>query len=80
MVLGFALSLADHQVILVASVIATLQATMSCMLLVALANNKVEGLALAKMTNLLILGLPVSWFVESPWRYGAGFLYSFWLG
>ena len=76
----FALSLSDHRIILLASIIATLQATMSCMLLAALANNKVEGLALAKMTNLLILGLPVSWFVQSPWKYTAGFLPSFWLG
>jgi fluoroquinolone transport system permease protein len=70
----------DLSVILTASVIGVLQGIISCMLLVTIAGNKVEGLALSKIANLLLLGLPVPWFIEAPYKYLFGFLPSFWIG
>ena len=67
-------------VILLAGLVGVLQGIVSCMLLVALANNKVEGLALAKLTNLLVLGFLFPWFISSPFRYLFGFMPSFWIG
>lgn len=62
------------------SFIAVLQGILSFMLLVALSGNRVEGLALAKLTNIIILGLPVPWFLEAPYKYLASFLPSYWIG
>ena len=62
------------------SFIAVLQGILSFMLLVALSGNRVEGLALAKLTNIILLGLPVPWFFEAPYKYAAGFLPSYWIG
>jgi fluoroquinolone transport system permease protein len=66
--------------ILLLSTVGVLQSIASCMLLVAIANNKVEGLALAKLTNIFILGFVFPWFIASPLQYIFGFLPSFWIG
>ncbi len=76
----FALSVNNFVVILTVTAIGTLQGIIVCMLLSVLAGNKVEGLALSKMVNLLILGLPVAWFISGPYKYMFGFLPSFWMG
>ncbi|UNC92003.1 hypothetical protein [Candidatus Contubernalis alkaliaceticus] len=79
-VLLFGLAVDNIPVILTVSVISTLQGIIFFMLLVTLAGNKVEGLALSKITNILSLGLFVPWFLEAPYRYLFGFLPSFWIG
>jgi fluoroquinolone transport system permease protein len=76
----FALALADAAVILTTAVIGIFQGIIACMLLVVLAGNKVEGLALSKLTNFFIIGLPAAWFISSPYKYVFGFLPSFWMG
>lgn len=50
------------------------------MVLVAIAGNKVEGLALAKLTNFFVLGLLFSWFIDPPFKYISGVLPTFWHG
>lgn len=74
--------LAVDSVSLIAAMMAigTLQGVIVCMLLVIYAGNKVEGLALSKLTNLLLLGLPAAWFLDTPARLSFAFLPSFWLG
>ena len=67
-------------VLLLVSLVGVMQGVASCMLLVAIANNKVEGLALAKLTNIFILGFLFPWFIPAPLRFIFGFLPSFWLG
>lgn len=76
----FALVLEITAVILTAVVIGTFQGVIACMLLIVLAGNKVEGLALSKLTNLFVLGLPAAWFINAPYKYFLGFLPSFWMG
>jgi fluoroquinolone transport system permease protein len=76
----FALAVKNVAVIITAAVLGTFQGIITCMLLVVLAGNKVEGLALAKLTNFFVLGLPAAWFINAPYKYLLGFLPSFWLG
>lgn len=66
--------------ILTASLIATLQGVVLSMLLVSIAGNKVEGLALAKLANIFVMGFVVPWVITSPFRYLFGILPGFWIG
>jgi hypothetical protein len=45
----------------------------------AIARNKVEGLALTKLTNLLAV-VPLLAAIPSPWRYLGGIVPSYWVG
>jgi fluoroquinolone transport system permease protein len=76
----FAFVINDLITIIIASFIGTLQGVIVCMLLVTLAGNKVEGLALAKLTNFFVMGFIVPWLIQSPVRYIFGLLPSFWIG
>jgi fluoroquinolone transport system permease protein len=76
----FGLAIDNIAVILTVTIIGTLLGVISCMLLVALAANKVEGLALSKLTNILALGFPAAWFLAVPHKYLFAFLPSFWMG
>jgi fluoroquinolone transport system permease protein len=49
------------------------------LLVISLAKNKLEGIALTKLSGFIILGLPVAFFVTSPFGYLAGILPSFWV-
>lgn len=75
----FGLSGMSISIMMGAAFVGTLQGIVVAMLIVALANNKVEGLALSKLAGLFFIGLPASWFVAPQWRYLAGFLPSFWM-
>jgi len=48
--------------------------------LVTAAGNKVEGLALAKLSNIFVMGFIIPWVTQSPLRYIFGVLPSFWMG
>ena len=76
----FALSHYSFYAIISVALIGTLQGVVTCMFLVALASNKVEGLALSKLVGIFALGFPVAWVINSPHKYFFGFLPSFWLG
>ena len=50
------------------------------MIIVSISTNKVEGMALSKLTSIIFLGLPIPFFVSNKIQYLASFLPSFWLG
>ncbi len=56
-----------------------MQAVAAALILPALARNKVEGLALTKLTNLMSLA-PLLAILPSPVRYFGGVIPSFWVG
>ncbi|MDF2472964.1 MAG: hypothetical protein K0R21_746 [Anaerocolumna sp.] len=49
------------------------------LLVISLAKNKLEGMALTKLSGFIILGLPVAFFITSPIGYMTGILPSFWV-
>lgn len=79
-VLLFGFVVNDIFTIMIASLIGTFQGVVMSMFLVAIAGNKVEGLALAKLTNIFTMGFVVPWFIQSPFKYIFGILPSFWIG
>jgi fluoroquinolone transport system permease protein len=66
--------------ILTAAGVATLQGVVMAMFLVTVAGNKVEGLALAKLTNIFVMGFIAPWLISSPFRFIFAVLPGFWLG
>lgn len=56
-----------------------LEAVLSAAVLPALARNKVEGLALTKLTNILAI-VPLAALLPAPWRYLFGVLPPYWIG
>ncbi|MDF2520972.1 MAG: hypothetical protein K0R84_1600 [Clostridia bacterium] len=49
------------------------------LLIVALSGNKVEGMAIAKLGGLFLLGVPIPFFITGAERYYAAVLPSFWV-
>lgn len=60
-------------------VLTSLLSVVVALLLVSFAHNRVEGMALAKLAGLLMLGLPVPFFVFSGIQYLFFALPSFWI-
>lgn len=56
----------------------TLEAPCLALFLAAFANNKVEGLALSKISGLLFAGPVVAAFVPVPWQYLGMWIPTFW--
>lgn len=56
-----------------------LLAIVTALIVLSFANNKMEGLALVKLSSIVILGIPISYFVTGPIKYLFGFLPSFWM-
>ena len=50
------------------------------MMIVSVAGNRVEGLALSKLMGISFLGLILIWFIPAPYSYFMAFLPSFWIG
>jgi fluoroquinolone transport system permease protein len=61
------------------AVLVALNAVIFAVVLPALARNKVEGLAVTKITNLLSLA-PLLAAIPSPLRYAGGILPTYWIG
>jgi len=59
--------------------IAAGHAVLTALFLLALAGNKVEGLALTKLINIALLA-PLAVLIAPPWRYIAGLVPAFWIG
>lgn len=55
-------------------------ASANALLLMAFAGNKVEGLAVAKMVNIVMLPIFIPFFTDSPWGMIAGFFPAYWMG
>lgn len=55
------------------------EAVAAAVILPALARNKVEGLALTKLTNIAAI-VPLLALLPAPWRYLGGIVPSYWIG
>jgi hypothetical protein len=66
-------------VALALAALVALNAVAAAVVLAALARNKVEGLALTKLTNLLSI-VPLLAAIPSPLRHLSGFLPTYWVG
>jgi len=49
------------------------------LLIFSFSHNRIEGMAMAKLSGLLLLGLPVPFFLSSPVQYLFSLLPSFWI-
>lgn len=59
--------------------LAGLSAVVTLLLIVALANNKIQGIAMVRALGMLIAGLPcLAWFVDSAWNLAFGVLPPYW--
>lgn len=56
-----------------------LSAVVCLLLIVAVANNKIQGLAMVRALGMLIAGLPcLPWFIDSAWNLAFGVLPPYW--
>ncbi|MGN0337525.1 MAG: ABC transporter permease [Lachnospiraceae bacterium] len=58
----------------------TMQGIIIVLLIVALSSNKLEGMAITKLSALMIMGAVVPYFVPKPVCYCLSILPSFWIG
>jgi fluoroquinolone transport system permease protein len=59
--------------------LAGLSAVVTLLLIVAMAGNKIQGLAAIRGLGMLIAGLPcLPWFIDSPWSVAFGVLPPYW--
>lgn len=58
----------------------TLQGVIVSLLIITISSNKLEGMAVTKMSTLIVLGIVVPYFIKSPMQYLLAFLPSFWIG
>jgi fluoroquinolone transport system permease protein len=66
--------------ILLAAIISTILGTAIAMMVVSFAENKVEGLAISKLSGIIFIGLFAVWFAPEPYAYFGGILPTYWLG
>ena len=76
----FAISTIGIGAIIMASIVSSLFGIALAMMVVSLAENRVEGLAISKLMGVSFLGLILAWIVSSPYQYFVAFLPSFWIG
>ena len=77
---AFNLSSLSFGVILSSSLISSFTSIFLAMMIVSVAGNRVEGLALSKLMGISFLGLILIWFIPAPYSYFMAFLPSFWIG
>ncbi|ULN47767.1 ABC transporter permease [Mycolicibacterium goodii] len=59
--------------------VAGLSAVVTLLLIVAVANNKIQGIAAVRALGMLIAGLPcLPWFIDSAWNLAFGVLPPYW--
>ena len=66
--------------IMLLSLTGTLQGMIIELLIVTLSSNKLEGMAVTKLSSLMIFGAVLPYFVPAPLWYSLAFLPSFWVG
>lgn len=77
---AFTLSSFPFEVILGGALISSFTGVALAMMVVSIAGNRVEGLALSKLMGISFIGLLFAWLVPAPYRWIASFLPSFWIG
>jgi fluoroquinolone transport system permease protein len=61
------------------ALLAGLSAVVTLLLILAMANNKIQGLAAVRALGMLIAGLPcLPWFIDSDWNLAFGVLPPYW--
>lgn len=65
--------------VLILSAVVAIEGACASFILPAVARNKVEGLAVTKLTNLFAVASMLT-LIPSPWRYLGGFIPTFWFG
>lgn len=59
--------------------VAGLSAVVTLLLIVTMAGNKIQGIAMLRALGMLIAGLPcLPWFIDSPWNLAFGVLPPYW--
>jgi fluoroquinolone transport system permease protein len=76
----FTLSVWPAALLLAACALSCLFSMIVCLLVVAFSHNRVEGLAIYKLSGMILLGLFIPFFLRSGVQYLFSFLPSFWLG
>lgn len=66
--------------LLVLCICASLMGIITALLVIAVSTNKVEGMAIGKLSGLISVGMFVPILFQTPNQYIAGFLPSFWVG
>ena len=66
--------------IMLLSLTGTLQGMIIELLIVTLSSNKLEGMAVTKLSSLMIFGAVLPYFLSTPLCYCLAFLPSFWVG
>ena len=65
---------------LLLSLAGSLQGVIIGLLIVMISSNKLEGMAVTKLSSLMMLGAVIPYFVPAPFSLGFSFLPSFWMG
>ncbi|MCL2121173.1 MAG: hypothetical protein FWH28_02865 [Clostridiales bacterium] len=76
----FTLSDLAFSAILLISALNSLAGLVMSLMVVSLAGNRVEGLALSKLMGVSFLGLLAEWCIPAPYHFFGAFLPSFWIG
>ena len=66
--------------ILCLSLAGTLQGIIIGLLVITVSSNKLEGMAVTKLSSLMMLGAVIPHFVPAPFSFAFAFLPSFWMG
>lgn len=62
------------------ALLGSVQAIIVSLMIITLSTNKLEGMAVTKLSALTLMGIPVPFFVRNTFQYAVGFLPSFWVG
>ena len=61
------------------ALLGSVQAIIVSLMIITLSGNKLEGMAVTKLSALTLLGIPVPFFIDSYSQFAVGFLPSFWV-
>jgi fluoroquinolone transport system permease protein len=75
----FALTVWSFGDMILIVILSGLLSVLVCLLLVACSRNRVEGMALGKLSGLIMLGLPVPFWLQTPVQYLFAPLPSYWI-
>lgn len=75
----FRLSSIGFLAIVFVSLLASIFSVIYVMIIITIAGNKVEGMAIAKIANVIMIGAYIPFFIKSNTQYLFSFLPSFWI-
>lgn len=75
----FSLTSLSFMTILLVCILSGLSIVVNILLIITFSSNKVEGMAIAKLSGLLMLGVIIPFFIPSPIQYLAAVTPTFWI-